>query len=317
MVPFSNFDPLPGNMDGAGLLMQWEMNKLPRVFRSLTKWHAARPWSVTNIEPSTVNLPRSHGSLLWTTPQFHARKHWEKKKQTSSLLNFIRVYSTHKVAFFIFFRPKSKDLVLCQLEHGRTEVFQILLTGDRIPVTGKVSVICCWNPSLPGIWENINILIGRKICKRPCSNLIFSCPKSPLCCWKSHVCIFFNLKSFSDDPPSPIFPAQKGPMFQVLLRGFQQGFMEPSPALALAASRRAWPCVRGLWRWLFKWDELTKIWEYWANNTGNKIFRAKMIMMKRLSNNHDHDHEWVYTNYNHHPMIKTNNNDNIYIYTNK
>ena len=40
-------------------------------------------------------------------------------------------------------------------------------------------------------------------------------------------------------------------------------------------------------------------------------------MIKKLSNNHDHDHEWVYTNYNHHPMIKTNNNDNIYIYTNK
>ena len=240
-----------------------------------------------------------------------------KKKQTSSLLNFIRVYSTHKVVFFIFFSSKEQRSRTVSTRTWQDWSFPD--TPDRWPHP------CHWEglrdlllkPSLPGIWENINILIGRKICKRPCSNLIFSCPKSPLCCWKSHVCIFFNLKSFSDDPPSPIFPAQKGPMFQVLLRGFQQGFMEPSPALALAASRRAWPCVRGLWRWLFKWDELTKIWEYWANNTGNKIFRAKMIMIKKLSNNHDHDHEWVYTNYNHHPMIKTNNNDNIYIYTNK
>ena len=190
------------------------MNKLPRVFRSLTKWHAARPWSVTNIEPSTVNLPRSHGSLLWTTPQFHARKHWEKKKKTSSLLNFIRVYSTHKVAFFIFFRPKSKDLVLCQLEHGRTEVFQILLTGDRIPVTGKVSVICCWNPVCRAFGKiSIYWLEGRfasvlvRIWSFLAQNLLFAA-ENPMSAY------FLTSKVSLMTPPPPFFPLKKAPCFR-------------------------------------------------------------------------------------------------------
>ena len=98
--------------------------------------------------------------------------------------------------------------------------------------------------------------------------------------------------------------------------------MEPFPALALTASCHAWPWALGPWAvrmamqmGRIQWFNLKKMGLLTKNHGEEHIQRENDKDEKNESKNHDHDHdhEWVCADFNHHPMIKTNNNDNMII----